>query len=334
MTVGIRRVCQIGVLAAVAGVGFWAGTAHGRKGVLKVRVPSFAPRAAAERAAAERPGARASRAAVPRLSPKRIDPKTPPSARPSAPPPSDKTLTPGEVRTAICAALDDLAADRIGEDEAVRRLRMLKTRDDAPLLAGLRALAAGDAADRLRALSVIEAAYGSDGSPLTVDLDADPDSPEVRIEAHRTHELVEMVGAALDDPDATVRDAAFDAFCSLDGDAAFVLSRQILGGDDGDLKLRMLAATADTVTGYAIGLSIDAMGNADAAVRDAAAANLTAVTGQTFETQEAARDWWEENSTDFLTRAYSTPDVNVVTLEETSESEDLQTQSTEDKEMK
>ena len=233
--------------------------------------------------------------------------------------PTEVPIKNGDVHSALLAVLADLDAGRINEQDAVRRIRQLKGEDDRKFLESLRAMSAStDAAGRIRTLAVIAAAYGSDGSPLVIDLDADPDSPEVAIEAYRTHELVGMVGTGLKDPDKTVRDAAFDVFCSLDGDPAFVLSRQILFGDNHDLKLKLMEATAHTASTYAIGLSIDALGNADESVRMAASKNLAELTGNSFASQDEARDWWETNCDAFMKRVNGSDDMNAVTIEETS----------------
>ena len=182
--------------------------------------------------------------------------------------------------------------------------------------------ASADVAGRIRTLAVIEVAYGSDGSPMVIDLDAEPSPEEVERDAHRTHELVGMVGDGLRDSDKTVRDAAFDVFRSLDGDPSFVLSRQILMSDDHENKMKLMETMANTVTTYAIGLSLDALGNADEAVRDAAAKNLAAVTGKTFASQGEARDWWEANGEDFMERANSSVDMDAATIVEASDSEE------------
>ena len=227
------------------------------------------------------------------------------------------------VHSALLAVLDGLDKGRINEQEAVRRIRELKGTDDGEFLSCLREMSAdGDAGVRIRALALIEAAYGSDGSPLVIDLDADPSPEEVDQDAHRTHELVVMVGEGLRDSDKSVRDAAFDVFSSLNGDPSFVLSRQILMGDDHDQKMKLMDAMANTVTTYALGLSLDALGNADGAVRDAAARNLAAVTGKTFTSQDEARAWWEANCDAFMERANGSPDMNAASMAESLGLED------------
>lgn len=224
------------------------------------------------------------------------------------------------VLTSIREILTALDEGRLNEDEAARRIRALRTNDDTALLLCLSNMtSAPDDNERCRAYALIGTAYGSDGKPIVVDLDADPDSPEVRFEANRTHKLVDMVGRGLCDRVASVRDAAFEAFSMLDGDAASVLARQILAGEDTEMKLRLMDATANTITGQAIGISLDALGNADETVRAAASKNIAAVTGKTFSSQEEARDWWEENSTDFLTKAYCGANMEAVTIEEPPE---------------
>ena len=228
-----------------------------------------------------------------------------------------------DVRASVLAVLADLDDGRIKEQDAVRCIKKLKGTDDRKFLEGLREMSASaDVAGRIRTLAVIRAAYGSDGSPMVIDLDAEPSPEEVDREAHRTHELVGMVGDGLRDPDQAVRDAAFDVFRSLDGDPAFVLSRQILMGDDHEHKMKLMDAMANTVTTFAIGLSLDALGNADEAVRVAAAKNLAAVTGKTFTSQSEARDWWEANGEDFMERANSSSDMNAANIYEASDSEE------------
>jgi hypothetical protein len=237
------------------------------------------------------------------------------------------------VHASVLKVLADLDEGRITEQAAVRRIRELKGRDDRQFLECLRAMSASvDVAERIRTLAVIEAAYGSDGSPMVIDLDAEPSPEEEDLEAHRTHELVGMIGEGLRDPDKTVRDAAFDVFRSLEGDPAFVLSRQILMSDDHENKMKLMDAMANAVTTYAIGLTLDALGNADEEVRDAAAKNLAAVTGKTFASQDEARDWWEENCDDFIERANSSPDMNAATILEASDTEETPPQKNNEKE--
>ena len=86
--------------------------------------------------------------------------------------------------------------------------------------------------------------------------------------------------------------------------------------------MKLMDAMANTVTTFAIGLSLDALGNADEAVRVAAAKNLAAVTGKTFTSQSEARDWWEANGEDFMERANSSSDMNAATIYEASDSEE------------
>lgn len=312
MKVGLKIFVFIGVIAAVAAVAFWAGSANGHGGkpidVGKMPEPAVRfPRAAAY------PAAKPAHAALKRIV-RSIGESG--SAKPSA-----KTAVQSgkDVRSAFIAVLAELDDGRIGEDVAVRRLKALKKGDDAVLLACLREMSdSTDNAERLRALAVIEAAYGSDGTPPIIDLDADPDSREVAIEAHRTHELVEMVGSGLKDPDKTLRDAAFEVFNSLEGDPSFVLSRQILMGDDHELKMKLMDAKANTVTTQAIGLCLDALGNADDSVRAAAAKNLAAATGQSFASQDEARDWWEANCDEFMERVNGSVDMNTAAMAESS----------------
>ena len=316
MKLGLKIFVFIGAVAAVAAVAFWAGAASGRGGKAVDAGEKLVPAVRSPRAAAY-PAAKPAHTALKRIV-RSIGESG--SAKPSA----ETAVQAGkDVRLAFIAVLAELDDGRIGEDVAVRRIKALKKGDDGVLLACLREMSdSTDNAERLRALAVIEAAYGSDGTPQMIDLDADPDSREVAIEAHRTHELVEMVGSGLKDTDKTVRDAAFEVFNSLEGDPSFVLSRQILMGDDHELKMKLMDAKANTVTTQAIGLCLDALGNADESVRVAAAKNLTALTGQTFASQDEARDWWEANCDDFMARANGSDDMNAVTIEETSDSEE------------
>ena len=319
MKSGAKIVLLIVVVAAVAAMAFWAGTARGRGGKVPdaVKRPKATVRSSSGGMSSRPATAKSPHAALERIVRSIGDAG---SAEPSA----ETAVQAGkDVRTAFLSVLADLDGGRIGEDGAVRRLKELRKGGDGVMLACLREMSdSADAAERLRSLAVIEAAYGSDGKPLTIDLDADLDSREVDIEAHRTHELVDMVGSALRDSDGAVRDAAFEVFNSLEGDVKFVLSRQILMGDDHEIKMKLMDATANTATTFAIGLSLDALGNSDESVKAAAGKNLTAVTGQAFSSQDEARAWWEANCDDFMTRANGSDDMNAVTVKETSDTEE------------
>ena len=250
-------------------------------------------------------------------------------------PPDEDCGTDGTKRD-LEALLDDLDAGRIGERDIVRRLKAMARGDDRVLLADLRKMSESpDAATKRRAFAVVAAAYGLDGKPPTIDLDAEPGPEEIDRDAWRTHELVEIVGAGLVDPDASVRDAAYDTYLSLDADPSFVLSRQILMGGDHDLKMRLMETVAGKTTTFAVGLSLDALGNADDGVRAAAFENLAAVVGRTFSTPEEARGWWEENCDDFIERANAVPGMDAATVaEETSETEENQQNNNQEKEQK
>lgn len=315
MKLSVKTFLLAGCVVVIAAVAFWAGTAAARKDGAVGRQKESMPISNSDGTVCSITAAEPAHRAVKRHGegPVAMDTLAEPKV-----PKKDK-----DVRASVLAVLTDLDGGRIREQDAVRRIRELKGADDRQFLECLHEMAASaDAAERIRALAVIEAAYGSDGSPMVIDLDADPSQEEVDMEAHRTHELVVMVGDGLRDSDKTVRDAAFDVFRSLEGDPAFVLSRQILMGDDRENKMKLMDAMANTVTTYAIGLSLDALGNADEAVRDAAAKNLTAVTGKTFASQDEARDWWEENCDDFIERANSSGDMNADTILEASEPEE------------
>ena len=315
---GAKIVLFAGFVAAVAAAAFWAGSASvsGSKATDAGKRPNTAarpPLGGMSRSAAAKP---------PRTALKRAPRSIEDFGNADTPAEAEKQAG-KDVRTEFFSVLADLDEGRIGEDGAVRHLRKLREGDDGAMLACLREMSdSADAAARLRALAVIDAAYGADGRPPVIDLDADPDSREVDIEAHRTHELVEMVGGGLRDSDCSVRDAAFEVFNSLEGDPKFVLSRQILMSDDSELKMRMMDALANAVTTFAIGLSLDALGNPDESVKAAAAKNLLAVTGQSFSSQDEARDWWEANGDDFMTQANGSDDMNAVTIKETSDPEE------------
>lgn len=307
----------------IAAVAFWAGSAGRKNDVGKEQAPSSLARRNGK--VPSRPATQPNLRSLKRLveSAKTMDGDKEKQVSLAARPQTAASVKDKNVYASVLDVLADLDEGRITEQAAVRRIRELKGGDDRQFLKCLRAMfASAEVAERIRTLAVIEAAYGSDGSPMVIDLDADPSPEEVDLEAHRTHELVGMVDDGLRDPDKTVRDTAFDVFRSLNGDPAFVISRHILMGDDHEQKLKLMDAMANTVTTYAIGLSLDALGNEDEAVRAAAARNLTAVTGKTFASQGEARDWWEANGDDFMQRANSSPDMNAATIFDASDSEE------------
>jgi len=328
----LRTVLFTGGGVVVAAVAFWAGMSTERKSDGGTRQESVAPARRTENAVFPS-------AAKPRALKRLVETARTvmgeegtqvriANRKQSAEPVKDQ-----DVRSSLLAVLADLDGGGIKEQEAIRCIRELKGTDDRTFLKSLRAMfASTDVAERIRTLAVIEAAYGSGGTPLVIDLDADPSQEEIDLEAHRTHELVGMVGDGLRDSDKTVRDAAFDVFLSLNGDPSFVLSRQILMGDDHEQKMRLLDSVANTVTTSAIGLSMDALGNPDEAVRVAAAKNLAAATGKSFASQDEARAWWEANCEEFMASAHSSTDMNAVTISETSDSEENQPNNNQEKE--
>lgn len=131
-------------------------------------------------------------------------------------------------------------------------------------------------------------------------VDAPEDEAALAKEAKMTKAAVEAISSGLFCDDVDIRMAAYGAMRSAGGEVTGVLVSQVMRGRDAELKHMLLSDTAGKITDRDISVSMMALSDLDASVRDAAFANLEALLGRSFETEAQARDWWEKNHVSFL----------------------------------
>lgn len=174
------------------------------------------------------------------------------------------------------------------------------------------ALAFGEGSRRIRSFSTKEGEkLGLDKSDLGTISDGEPEAGTIEErEAKRSYEIVNAVGEGLRDADATVKEAAFEAMRSLAEEESGILSQQLLCGDDSAMKQKLLEDVAGSTAEQDLKISIAALENADAKVREMAEANVKAATGKEMKTQEEAMSWLESRTEEAIRKAQSEVDAN------------------------
>lgn len=114
-------------------------------------------------------------------------------------------------------------------------------------------------------------------------------------EDRQSQEIVGVVSSGLTDANSDVKSMAFSAMRSLPFEESGVLASQILTGDDTAMKVDLMKDLAQSSNPADIRMSVMGMGNPDQEVRSLAAANLKAVSGQDFASEEQAAEWLDQN---------------------------------------
>ena len=165
--------------------------------------------------------------------------------------------------------------------------------DVAPSLCSL--LQDEDAEIRAAALTAL-GAFGRDGGSEPDETEAvseDGGADETAADFRRRATVV-MMTTGLADADPAVRDAAYETLVGLPDEERAQLSLQLMGNDDAALKLALLAETAQTDDEQSLTLNFHGLDADEPEIRQLAAENLQAKTGQTFESSEQAFDWYEK----------------------------------------
>lgn len=113
-------------------------------------------------------------------------------------------------------------------------------------------------------------------------------------EDFRSRVTVVMMTAGLADAEPVVRDAAYETLVGLPDEERAQLSLQLLGNDDTALKQALLAETAQADDEQSLTLNFHGLDADELEVRQLAAENILAKTGQTFESSDQAYDWYEK----------------------------------------
>ena len=174
------------------------------------------------------------------------------------------------------------------------------------------ALAFGEGSRRIRSFSTKEGEkLELDKSDLGTISDGEPEAGTLEErEAKRSYEIVNAVGEGLKDADATVKEAAFEAMRSLAEEESGILSQQLLCGDDSVLKQKLLEDVAGSTAEQDLKISIAALENADAKVREMAEANVKEASGKEMKTQEEAMSWMEARTEEAIRKAQNEVDPN------------------------
>ena len=189
------------------------------------------------------------------------------------------------------SALKIVAAIDAGDEAAVQKCwESLSGVSHQAILDALRGLVQhGAVSERKNALYALAMA-ASQGGPMAVDA-SESEERKQQVEQWR-HDIMSAVGEGLDDEETAVRNVAYEVMQSLDDDSKRDLGQQLLSGEDAALKVRLLSDISGSATDADVGLSVMALGDASQSVREKAAANLKAVSGKEFSSQEEAQKWW------------------------------------------
>ena len=174
------------------------------------------------------------------------------------------------------------------------------------------AMAFGEGSRRIRSFSTKEGEkLDMDKSDLGTISDGEPETGTIEErEAKRSYEIVRAVGEGLNDEDATVKQAAFEAMRALAEEEAGILAQQLLCGDDSSLKQKLLEDVAGSTSDQDLKISIAALENADAKVRQMAEANVKAATGKEMTTQDEAMSWLESRTEEAIRKAQNESGAN------------------------
>ena len=193
------------------------------------------------------------------------------------------------------SAVKIVAAIDAGDEAAVQKCwESLSGVPRQAILDALRGLGQhGDVSERKNALYALAMA-ASQGGPMAAE--ASENAERKQQSEQWRHDIMSAVGEGLDDEETTVRNVAYEVMQSLDDDSKRDLGQQLMSGEDAALKVRLLSDISGSATDTDVGLSVMALGDASQSVREKAAANLKAVSGKEFSSQEEAQKWWGEAS--------------------------------------
>ena len=191
------------------------------------------------------------------------------------------------------SAVKIVAAIDAGDEAAVQKIwDSLSGVSRQAILDALRGLVQhGDVSERKNALYALAMA-ASQGGPMAANAS---ESAERKQQSEQwRHDIMSAVGEGLDDEETAVRNVAYEVMQSLDDDSKRELGQQLMSGDDAALKVKLLSDISGSATDADVGFSVMALGDASQSVREKAAANLKALSGQAFSSQEEAQKWWGE----------------------------------------
>ena len=141
---------------------------------------------------------------------------------------------------------------------------------------------------------------GAGGADNGADDGEDPEDDSAEDPEDETfRKTVNLVTAALDDGDPSVREAAFETMTTLPDPEWQVLSLQIMSGDDDALKTRLIDFAKEGRDAFAVTLLMQGLDSDSPGIRAAAGDGLSSLFGLEFESTDAALDWWEENSSNY-----------------------------------
>lgn len=162
----------------------------------------------------------------------------------------------------------------------------------------------GSEQDRMDALWTVASEFGATpGEEKTVRANADEEDGEASSEeddereAAETHDLVAIVGAALEDPSPDVQDLALETASVLSKEHSDVLYSQILCSDleqTADLRRKLMSRLEGSSDPDAVNLFVQAMQSPDPETADAARKNLERISGRAIGSIEDALDWLDE----------------------------------------
>jgi len=108
--------------------------------------------------------------------------------------------------------------------------------------------------------------------------------------------VMQIMTSCLSDSDDAVRLTALGTMLTLPSEERDALSLQVLGNEDASLKLTLLSESNDPQLESDITLNFHGLDSDDERVKQLASDNLTSMIGMTFESSDAAFEWWEANN--------------------------------------
>lgn len=120
-------------------------------------------------------------------------------------------------------------------------------------------------------------------------------------EEMRTHDIVDVISAGLEDVDGDVRNVAAASILELPDEEYGILSSQLLSSENSDLKVEYIEEVTRNAELRSVSTLLQAMGDSTQNVRESASNGLKELVGQTFQSQDEALAWWEVNQATFGT---------------------------------
>ncbi len=106
---------------------------------------------------------------------------------------------------------------------------------------------------------------------------------------------INIMTAALEDEDVTIRNVAFSALADMPQEVYEVLSQLLLTEDDDVLKLRLIEQAEVNKDDFSIMLLMQALDDESVSVKAKASSILGAMFNLKFSSSQDAYEWWEKN---------------------------------------